>query len=134
VPLAQLFAQIEIKIKNTKNSRIIALITENDNLKEELNTLKQEVEFARWKNTEGITMDILELTKDVMDINKELIFFECGIIYFEAGYEVVKVSVAKGPTTILVNTEHELTTTQQSVKQRRSQRHKTTVGITEACK
>jgi hypothetical protein len=46
VPLAQLFAQIEQNIKNTKNSRITALITENDNLKVELNTLKQEVEAA----------------------------------------------------------------------------------------
>jgi len=33
VPLAQLFAQIEKKIKNTENSRIDALITENANLK-----------------------------------------------------------------------------------------------------
>jgi FtsZ-binding cell division protein ZapB len=134
VPLAQLFAQIERKIKNTENSRIDALITEYDNLKEELNTLKQEVEAARQKNPEGITSDILALTKAVMDRNKELMFFECGNIYFEAGYEVVKVLVTKGPTTISVKTEHDLTATQKSVKQRRSQHHKTVVGIPEACK
>jgi hypothetical protein len=40
VPLSQLFAQIEQKIKNIENSRIAALITENDNLKAELKTLK----------------------------------------------------------------------------------------------
>ena len=72
MPLAQLFSQIERKIKNIENSRIVALITENDNLKVELNTLKQEVEDTRWKNPEGITLDILALTKFVMDRNKEL--------------------------------------------------------------
>jgi hypothetical protein len=40
VPLAQLFAQIEKKINNTKNSRIAALLIENNNLKAELKTLK----------------------------------------------------------------------------------------------
>jgi hypothetical protein len=69
-----------------------------------------------------------------MDRNKELMCFECRNIYFEAGYEVVKVPVAKGPATVSVKTEHELTATQKSVKQRRSQRHKTTVGIPESCK
>jgi hypothetical protein len=37
-------------------------------------------------------------------------------IYFEARYEVVKVPVAKGPATVLVKTEHELTATQKPVK------------------
>jgi hypothetical protein len=63
VPLANLFAQIEQKIKNIENSRINALKTENSNLKAEIKTLKQEVEAARQKNPEGITMDILALTK-----------------------------------------------------------------------
>jgi hypothetical protein len=134
VPLAQLFAQIEKKIKNTENSRIAALITENDNLKAELKTLKQEVAAARQKNPDGITLDILALTKVVMGRNKELMCFECGNIYYEAGYEVVKVPVATGPTTVSVKTEHELTATQKSVKQRRSQRHKSAPGIPEACK
>ena len=129
-----MFAQIEIKIENTKNFRIIALIIENDNLKEELNTLKQEVEAARQKNLEGITLDILALTKAIMDRNKDLMCFECGNIYFEAGYEVVNVPVTKGPTTVLVKTEHELTATQKSVKQRRSQCHKTNAGIPKSCK
>jgi hypothetical protein len=46
VPLAQLFAQIERKIRNKKISKITALITENESLKEELNNLKQEVETS----------------------------------------------------------------------------------------
>ena len=96
--------------------------------------MKQELETARQKNPKGITLDILALTKAVMDRNKELMFFECGNIYFEAGYKVVKVSVVGGPTTLLVKTEHELTTTQKSVKKRRSQHHKIVVGIPEDCK
>jgi hypothetical protein len=46
VPLAQLFAQIEKKIKGTKNSRITELMKENDSLKEELNSLKKELQVA----------------------------------------------------------------------------------------
>jgi hypothetical protein len=46
VPLAQLFAQIERKNKNIENSKITALITENESLKAELNIPKQEVETA----------------------------------------------------------------------------------------
>jgi hypothetical protein len=69
-----------------------------------------------------------------MDRNKELMCFECGNIYFEAGYKVVRVPVAKGPTTVSFKTKHELTATQKSVKQRISQCHKTTAGIPEACK
>jgi hypothetical protein len=48
----------------------VALITENNNLKAEIKTLKQEVEVARQKNPEGITMDILALTKAVMGREK----------------------------------------------------------------
>jgi hypothetical protein len=47
VPLAQLFSQIERNIRNIENSRIFALIIENESLKAELNTLKQEVVAAR---------------------------------------------------------------------------------------
>jgi hypothetical protein len=129
-----LFAQIEQKIKNTENSRIVALITENANLKAELKTLKQEVAAARQKNPEGITMDILALTKVVLGRNKELMCFECGNIYYEAGYEVVKVPVATGPTNVSIKTEHGLPATQKSVKQRRSHHHKSAPGIPEACK
>jgi hypothetical protein len=43
VPLAQLFAQIEKKIKDTENSRITELLKENDSLKEELTSLKEEL-------------------------------------------------------------------------------------------
>jgi hypothetical protein len=134
VPLAQLFAQIEKKIRNTENSKITALITENESLKEELNTLKQELETARQKNPEGITLDILALTKAVMDRNKELMCFECGNIYFEAGYKIVKVSVAGGPTTLSVKTEHALTATHKTTQLRRSQRHKAVVGLPTAFK
>jgi hypothetical protein len=130
VPLAQ----IEQKIKNTKNPKIATLITENNNLKAELKTLKQEVAAARQKNPEGITLYILALTKVVMGRDKELMCFECGNIYYEAGYEVVKVSVAIGPAYVSIKTEHGLHATQKSVKQRRSQRHKSTPGIPEACK
>ena len=70
VPLAQLFAQIEKKIRHTENSKITVLITENESLKEELNTLKQELETAQQKNREGITLNILALTKAVMNKNK----------------------------------------------------------------
>ena len=134
VPLAQLFSQIERKIKNTKNSRIVALITENDNLKEELNTLKQEVEAAREKNLEGITLDILALKKVLMGGNKELMCFECGNIYFEERYEAVKVPIAKGPTIVSFKTKNELTATQKSVKHRRSQCHKIVASTPAACK
>jgi hypothetical protein len=130
VPLAQ----IEQKIKNTKNSRIAALITENNNLKAELKTLKQEVAAARQKNPEGITLDILSLTKAVMGREKELMCFECGNIYYEVGYEVVKVPVATEPTNVSIKTEHGLPATQKSVKQRRSQHHNSAPGIPEACK
>jgi hypothetical protein len=82
------------------------------------------VAAARQKNPDGITLDILALKKDVMGI----------IIYYEVGYEVVKVPVAIGPTTVSVKTEHELTATQKSVKQRRSHRHKLASGIPKACK
>jgi hypothetical protein len=116
VPLAQLFSQIEQKIKNIENSRIATLITENDNLKAELKTLKQEVVVARQKNPDGITLDVLALTKSIMGRNKEIMCFECGNIYYEEGYEVVKVLVTTGPTTVLVKIEHELTTTQKLVK------------------
>jgi hypothetical protein len=134
VPLAQLFAQIEHKIKNTENARIVALKIENANLKAELKTLKQEVVDAQQKNPEGITMDILALTKVVLGRNKELMCFECGNIYYEVGYEVVKVLVATGPTNVSIKTEHGLPATQKSVKQRRSHRHKSAPGILEACK
>jgi FtsZ-binding cell division protein ZapB len=134
VPLAQLFAQIERKIRNTENSKITALITENESLKAELNTLKQEVETARQKNPEGITLDILALTKVVMDRNKELMCFECGNIYFEAGYKIVKVPVVEGPTTLSVKTEHAITATQRPTKLRRSQCHKVVVGLPTAFK
>jgi hypothetical protein len=79
-------------------------------------------------------LDILALTKVVMGSNKELMCFECGNIYYEAGYEVFNVPVTTGPTTVSVNTEHELTATQKSVKQRRSHRHKSIAGIIDAYK
>jgi hypothetical protein len=129
-----LFAQIEKKIKNIENSRIDALIIENDNLKVELKTLKQEVAATRQKNPEGITMDILALTKVVLGRNKEFMCFECGNIYYEAGYEVVKVSVATGPTNVSIKTEHGLPAAQKSVKQRRSHHHKSAPSIPKACK
>jgi hypothetical protein len=134
VPLAQMFAQIEEKIRHTENSKITALITENGILKEELKTLKQELEITRQRNPEGITLDILALTKYVMDRNKELVCFECGNIYFEAGYKVVKVSVAGIPTTLSVKTEHALTATHKKTQPRRSQRHKAVVGLPTAFK
>jgi hypothetical protein len=134
VPLANLFAQIEKKIKNTENSKIVALITENNNLKAEIKTLKHEVEAARQKNPEGITMDILALTKVVMGREKELMCFECGNIYYEAGYEVVKVPVATRPTNVSIKTEHGLPSTQTSTKQGRSQHHKSAPGMPAACK
>jgi hypothetical protein len=40
VPLAQVFAQIERKIRTIENSKIIALMTENEILRKELDTLK----------------------------------------------------------------------------------------------
>jgi hypothetical protein len=43
VALAQLFSQIEKKIKSTENSRITELMKENDNLKAELASLKKEL-------------------------------------------------------------------------------------------
>ena len=46
VPLFQLFAQIEKKIKDTKNSRISELMTENESLKEELASLKKELQVS----------------------------------------------------------------------------------------
>jgi len=69
-----------------------------------------------------------------MDRNKELMCFECGNLYIEAYYKVVKVPIAKGPATLSVKTEHENTTTQAPVKPRRSQRHKTVVGLSAAFK
>jgi hypothetical protein len=129
VPLAQLFAQIEKKIRHIENSKITVLIIENGSLKEELKTLKQELETTRQKNPEGITLDILTLTKAVMDRNKERMFFECGSIYFEVGYKVVKVSVAGGPTTLSVKTEHALIATHKTTQPRRSQCHKAAIGL-----
>jgi regulator of replication initiation timing len=58
VPLAQLFAQIEKKIKGTKNARI-ELMKENESLKSELDSLKKELQVARQKNPEESTLDIL---------------------------------------------------------------------------
>jgi hypothetical protein len=89
---------------------------------------------SRQKNPEGITLDILALTKDVMGRDKELMCFECDNIYYEAGYEVVKFPVGTGPTNVSIKTEHGLPATQKSVKQRKSQRHKSTPSIPEACK
>jgi hypothetical protein len=43
VPLAQLFSQIEKKIKDTENSRISKLMKENESLKIELASLKKEL-------------------------------------------------------------------------------------------
>jgi hypothetical protein len=107
---------------------------ENGSLKEELKTLKQELETARQKNLEGITLDILALTKVVMDRNKEFMCFECGNIYFEAGYKVVKASVVGGPTTLSVKTEHALTATHKTTQPRISQHHKEVVGLPAAFK
>jgi hypothetical protein len=134
VPLANLFAQIEQKIKNTENSKIAALITENNTLKAEIKTLKQEVKVARQKNPEGITMDILALTKDVMGREKELMCFECGNIYYEAGYEVVEVPIATRPANVSIKTEHGLPSTQTSAKQERSQHHKSAPSMPTPCK
>jgi hypothetical protein len=39
LPLSQLFSQIEKKIKDTKNSRIIELMRENESLKTEVASL-----------------------------------------------------------------------------------------------
>jgi hypothetical protein len=53
VLLSQLFAQIEKKIKDTKNSRISELMKENESLKEELASLKkmlfQKSALKAWK-------------------------------------------------------------------------------------
>jgi hypothetical protein len=131
VPLAHLFSQIEKKIKDTKNSRITELLKENDSLKAELASLKEELQVARQKNPEGIALDILSLTKAVMDQNRELMCSECGNIYFQAGYKVVKVPVTgqpEEPVNLSVKTEYDLTAPQEPVRQRRSQRNRVVVG------
>jgi hypothetical protein len=46
VPLAQLFSQIEKKIKSTGNSRITKLMKKNDSLKAELAPIKKELQAA----------------------------------------------------------------------------------------
>jgi hypothetical protein len=97
VPLAQLFAQIEKKIQDTTNSRITELLKENDNLKEELDTLRDELQVTRQNNPEGIALDILSLRKVVMNQHRELMFSECGNIYFEAGCKVIKVPIIGQP-------------------------------------
>jgi hypothetical protein len=43
VPLAQLFSQIEKKIKDTENSKITELRKENESFKAELDSLKKEL-------------------------------------------------------------------------------------------
>jgi hypothetical protein len=132
VPLAQLFAQIEKKIRDTENSRIIELRKETESLKAELDSLKRELQVARQKNLEGITLDILALTKVFMDQNKELMCYECGNIYFQVGYKIVKVPVtghAEEPTNLSVKIEYDLTVPQEPVRQRRSQRNRVVVGL-----
>jgi hypothetical protein len=82
VPLTQRFSQIEKKIQDTANSRITELLKENDSLKDEVASLRDELQVAQQKNPDGIALDILSLRKDVMDQNKELMWSECGNIYF----------------------------------------------------
>jgi regulator of replication initiation timing len=93
VPLAQLFAQIEKKITHTENSRITELMKENESLKAELDSLKKELQVARQRNLDEITLDILALTKAAMTQNREHMCYECGNIYFQGGYKIVKVPV-----------------------------------------
>jgi hypothetical protein len=47
VPLSQLFAQIEKKIKDTENSRISELMKENESFKAELASLEKELQVSR---------------------------------------------------------------------------------------
>jgi hypothetical protein len=105
---------------------------ENESLKAELDSLKKELQVARQKNPEGITLDILALTKTVMNENREHMCYECGNIYFQAGYKIVKVPVtghAEEPTNLSVKTEYDLTAPQKPVRQRRSQRNRVVVGL-----
>jgi hypothetical protein len=97
-----------------------------------LDSLKKELQIARQKNPEGITLDILALTKAIMDQNKEHMCYECGNIYFQEGYKIVKVPVtghAKEPANLSVKTEYDLTAPQKPVKQRRSQCNRVVVGL-----
>jgi hypothetical protein len=131
VPLAQLFSQIEKKIQDTTNSRITELLKENDSLKAELASLRDELQVARQNNPEGIALDILSLRKVVMDQHRELMCSECGNIYFEAGYKIVKVPVTgqpEEPVNLSVKTEFDLTAPQEPVRKRRSLRNRVVVG------
>ena len=108
VPLAQLFSQIEKKIKDTKNSRIFELMKENESLKAELTSLKKELQVARQRNPNKLTLDILALTTTIMNQNREHMCYECGNIYFQPGYKIVKVLVTghdEEPTNFLVKKE-----------------------------
>ena len=105
---------------------------ENDSLKEELASLKDELQVARQKNPERISLDILSLTKVVMDQNRELMRFECGNIYFQAGYKVVKVPITgqlKEAVNLSVKTEYDLTAPQELVRKKRSQGNRVAAGL-----
>jgi regulator of replication initiation timing len=132
VPLAQLFSQIEKKIKGTENSRITELMKENDSLKAELDSLKKELQVARQKNSEESTLDILAQATTIMNENREHMCYECGNIYFQAGYKIVKVPVTghtEEPTNFSVKTEYDLTAPQEPVRQKRSQGNRLVVGL-----
>jgi seryl-tRNA synthetase len=132
VPLAQLFTQIEKKIGHTENSRITELMKENESLKEDLDSLKKELQGTRQKNIDEITLDILALTKAVINQNRDKMCYECGNIYFQEGYKIVKVPVtdhAEEPANLSVKTEYDLTAPQKLVRQRRSQRNRVVASL-----
>ena len=66
---------------------------ENESLKEELDSLKKELQVAWQRNPDELTLDILALTTNVMNQKRENMFYECGNIYFQAGYKIVKVPI-----------------------------------------
>jgi hypothetical protein len=54
-----------------ENSKITKVMKENDSLKEELDSLKKELQVSRQKNSKDSTLDILAQETIVMNENRD---------------------------------------------------------------
>lgn len=91
---------------------------ENNSLKDELDSLRKELEIARQDKSRETTLDILAQAAIAMNEGRDHMCYEYGNIYFQAGYKVVKVLVTgniEEPTNFSVKTEYDPTAPQEPV-------------------